>query len=196
MEETLRALNLPPSQGFVTQIANLIQIRDFHKPLRLTHNFHTANALFTVNLLQVSYSHVEDVALANVNLLIGLHLQSSNKLRCDTRGLLQIRFLAEKLLIKPDVNEIVLELAGFLTVGAYDHAKKQVSASRVINENSQLRKASFSSCITQARIKTVLLESMEKNGACKPFYSGSFSTNARVQIFACSKNSGKTFFSK
>jgi hypothetical protein len=41
-------------------------------------------------------------------------------------------------LIKPDVNESVLELAGFLAVGAYDHAEKQVAAACVINDNRQL----------------------------------------------------------
>ncbi len=83
VEEAFRPFSLPFSKRLVTQIANLIQIRDLHQPLRLASHLHAANALFPVNLLQVSYSNVENAALANVYRLVRLHFQLFNQLSRD-----------------------------------------------------------------------------------------------------------------
>jgi hypothetical protein len=138
VEEAFGAFGFALFERLVTQIPNLIQIRDFREPLRFTDNFDSADLRFTVNLLQFSRGHVENAALADLNRLVRLGVQGGDKLRSDARGLLQVLFFAENVLVKLDVDEGVLKLACLLPERAYDYAEKQVAAACVIHDNRQL----------------------------------------------------------
>jgi hypothetical protein len=140
VKETFRPLSLPFRKRLITQIPYLIQISNFRQPLRFANHPDPLDAVFTVNFTQLRCSLIENVALANVNLLVWLQLQRGNQFRHDPRGFLQVFFFSEKLrLEKLDVNKPVLELAGFKPKRAYHYAEKQVAAACIIYDNRHLQ---------------------------------------------------------